>query len=440
MKLALRGWRGILMLVALAIAFSPAPRTLAELQQPQKYTVEEYNDYQAAFVEKDVNKRVQLLDGFVKKYPSSELLPLVYQLYFQTYQQQNNAAKVVEYADKYLDYDKDSFAVLALRSYYFPYTVTLNDPQIEAKLNKADEMAERGLKALETAKKPDNVTEEQFAQQKKGATAIFHQTMGFVDLQRKDYKAAITHLRSAIEVSPDDPINFYRIGLAYIYDKPAQYLPGLWAIARAIDLKVPNAVQVREFLKKVYIQQQSVVGCPELIDQGISRLVDAAKQSAQPPADFKIFSDAEITAAREKMTPTSILTDLKVGGDTARLTWLAACGAGIELGGRVASATKEENSDDTILRLAVGPEAQSAPPEFYNVEVRVGGEPRAALLKQGDAVRFEGTVKSYQTDPQVVLQLVSGKVNEEDLPKAAPVKPKPKTPARRPAARRTKRG
>lgn len=438
MNVGSRVLRGVLAAAVFTIVLMPLGRARAELQQPQKYTVEEYNDFQAAFVEKDLKKRLQLLDQFVAKFPSSELRPQIYQLYFQTYQQQNDAARVVEYADKYLEFDKDNLGVLALRSYYFPYTLMANDPQVEPKLRRADEAADQGLRTLETAKKPENLTDDQFAQQKRGASAIFHQTLGFVDLQRKDYKQAIGHLNQAIQANPEDPVNFYRLGLAYIYDKPPQYLPGLWAVAHAINLKVPNAPQVRDFVRKVYVQQQSVVGCPELIDEGINHLLDAAKQSPQPPPDFKIFSDAEISSARETMTPTSILADLKVGGDKARLTWLAACGAGIELGGRVATAVKDEKSDDVTLHLAVGPDAESAPPDFYNVEVVVAGQPQAGALKRGDAVRFEGTVKSYQTEPQVVMQLVNGKVNEEDLPKVAP-KPKPKPPVRRTTTRRTTR-
>lgn len=433
MKFALRGMLGMLALMALVVGLLTLPEAFAGLQQPQKYTVEEYNDYQAAFVEKDLTKRLKLLDKFVTDHPKSELLPLVYQLYFQTYQQQNNAAKVVEYADKYLEFDKDNFGVLALRSYYFPYSLAASDPQLEAKLKRAEEAAEQGLRALETAKKPENVTEEQFAQQKKGAAGIFHQTLGFADLQRKNYKEAITHFNQAIQTGGEDPFTFYRLGLAYIYDKPPQYIPGMWAIARAIDLNVPNANQVRDFLKKVYIQQQSVVGCPELIDDGVTRLIEAAKKSNQPPADFKIYSDAEITAARDAMTPSSILADLKAGGEKAQLTWLAACGAGVELGGRVGATPTDAAAGEVSLKLGVGPEAEKAPPDFYNVEVKIPGEPRAKDLKQGDAVRFEGTVKSYDTTPQFVLHLVNGKVNEEDLPKAK-AKPKP-TPRRTPRRR-----
>ena len=66
----------------------------------QPYTMPEYNAEQACFNDKVPSSQVKCLDDFVSKYPNSALLIYVYPLYYQSYGQLKNWAKVIEYADK----------------------------------------------------------------------------------------------------------------------------------------------------------------------------------------------------------------------------------------------------------------------------------------------------------------------------------------------------
>src|SRR6266446_3181408 len=65
-----------------------------------KYTMAEYNAYQACAAEKAPAALLKCLDDFVSKYPNSTLLNYVYPLYYQAYSAQKNYAKMMESADK----------------------------------------------------------------------------------------------------------------------------------------------------------------------------------------------------------------------------------------------------------------------------------------------------------------------------------------------------
>src|ERR1700751_1626340 len=66
----------------------------------QKYTMAEYNAYQAAAAEKNPAAQIKLLDDFIAKYPNSALLNYIYPLYYNNYFAQKNYPKTIEYADK----------------------------------------------------------------------------------------------------------------------------------------------------------------------------------------------------------------------------------------------------------------------------------------------------------------------------------------------------
>ena len=68
----------------------------------QKYTMAEYNAYQAAAAEKNPAAQLKLLDDFVAKYPNSALLNYIYTLYYNNYGTQKNFPKTIEYTDKLL--------------------------------------------------------------------------------------------------------------------------------------------------------------------------------------------------------------------------------------------------------------------------------------------------------------------------------------------------
>src|SRR6516164_11040480 len=102
---ATRRMASIAVLVALClICINAAPLAAQDAAAggAPKYTMAEYNAYQAAAAEKNPAAQIKLLDDFVSKYPNSSLLNYIYPLYYKNYGTQKNFPKTIDYCDKLL--------------------------------------------------------------------------------------------------------------------------------------------------------------------------------------------------------------------------------------------------------------------------------------------------------------------------------------------------
>jgi len=77
-------------------------------------------------------------------------------------------------------------------------------------------------------------------------------------------------------------------------------------------------------LRKLVSNFQGGTVCDSLTDAEMNELLQLAASSVDRPASYKLYSSAELDAARTSMTIASVFTDLKAGGDKAKLSWTAA--------------------------------------------------------------------------------------------------------------------
>jgi len=127
-----------------------------------------------------------------------------------------------------------------------------------------------------------------------------------------------------------------------------------------------------------------------------------------------------------------VLADLKAGGDKAKMTWLALCGAEFpEVVGKVIDVTPV--TDAVTLKLYTGatPEDIQAA-TTANLDVKVVGQPEAVRVEKDQGVRFSGTLVGYDPDPNFMLHWDKAKVNAEDIPTE---KGGAKKPIRKPATK-----
>jgi hypothetical protein len=165
-----------------------------------------------------------------------------------------------------------------------------------------------------------------------------------------------------------------------------------------------------------------------LTDAELNELLQLAANSPERPADYKIPSTDELTAARTNMTIASVIADLKAGGDKAKVTWLASCGLEFpDVPGKLIEVAGD--GDAVNLKVAfVTSEAEFEAATTANMDVKIAGQPEAAKLEKGNPVRFTGTLAAYDPDPAFLLHWEKAKVNAEDLPKE-------KGPAKKPPVR-----
>src|SRR3984893_1711247 len=443
---------GLAMVAALCINLGAAPGTRAQAAaappagqdaggaKPQ-YTMAEYNAYQAAAADKNPTTQIKALDDFVAKYPNSALLIYIYPLYYQAYSQLKNYPKVIEYADKLVALGDKVDAGARYQALYaraFAYNAIIADPA-QAKTGATDvalaksaqAAAVAGLKALDEVKKPESMTDEQFAAQKKQIQIYFNGTAAQAAMIQKDYASAITYYKAVLALNPDDAITSYRLGLAYMAMTPPQQMDAFWSIARAVTAKGATQAQsakVKDYLRKLIVNYQQAA-CDNLIDAELNELLQLASSSPEHPESYKLPSADDLTAARKDMTMRSVVEDLKAGGDKAKATWMAACGLEFpEVPGKVIEVTP--GTDSVQLKVAfVTSEAEFESASTPNMDVKVVGQPEAAKLEKNGAVHFTGTLVSYDPDPAFMLHFDKAKVKEEDLPKEGTKKPAPRRPA-----------
>jgi tetratricopeptide (TPR) repeat protein len=433
----------LLLLAALCLSCSPnaaaQDASAAGGAKQPPYTMAEYNSFQAANAEKNPAAQIKLLDDFVAKYPNSALLNYIYPLYYKNYYAQKNYPKAIEYTDKMLAMgDKlspaERYDAHYVRAYAFN-AIQNPDPET-AKAARAAALA--GLKVLDQLPKPDGEDDAKFAGEKKQSLIVFNGTAATAAMAAKDYAGAIESYKAVLALAPDDLVSNYKLGQAYMAVTPPQQLDAIWYFARAATSKSATEQQsksVKSYIRKVIANYQGGTVCDTLTDAELNELLQLAPNSVDRPASYKLFSAADLDAARKDMTIATVVTDLKAGGDKAKVTWTAACGLEFpDVPGKLLEST---TATDTIeLKTAFvtsDAEFEAATTPNMDVIIKKADQPEAAKLEKGNPVRFTGTLESYDPDPAFMLHWDKAKVNAEDLPKAGPAK---KPVARKPAPKK----
>jgi TPR repeat len=425
-----------------ASAQAPATGQETVVTKAQKYTQAEYNAEQACAAEKIPAAVVRCADDFVLKYPNSDLLVYIYPLYYRGYTELKNPLKVIEYADKLVSLGDKAEpgiryeALYARALSYAALNIKDTDPAAKDLAAKAREAALLGLKTLDELKKPDNISADDWPAKKRPATILFNYTAGNAAMTLKDYPAAVASFKAVLALNPDDPIANYNVGRAYQAMTPPQQMDAFWYFAKAVTAKGATEVQSRQikgYLRKLLANYQGGTVCDSLTDAELNELLQLAGSSAERPSSYSLPSAADLAAAQKDMTIASVVTDLKAGGDKAKLTWLAACGLEFpEVPGKVIEIVP--GTDFILLKIAfVTSDDEFEKATVPNMDVKVVGQPEAARVEKGSAIHFTGTLTSYDPDPAFFLHWEKGKVKEEDIPKE---KAAPKKPVRKPAAKK----
>jgi tetratricopeptide (TPR) repeat protein len=424
----------ILALLALAaLTAGPAVRGAQQSQQPT-YTMPEYNGFQNCQAQKDPQSKVKCLDGFVAQFPKSTLMQYVDQVYYRAYYELKNYPKTIEYADKLAALgDKANLGLrlqaVQARIQLFPFAFDAKAADAQTQLTKERDAAQQGVKLLDRYKSTpqSKLTDAQY----KAGMALFYAASGFASYQLKDNSAAVESFKAALANNPNDAVSQYRLGLAYLALTPPQSLDGFWVLARAIQLKVPDAGKVKDYLRgRILAYEQPA--CESLVDAQLSELLQLAAGTQDRPASYSIPSATDLRNIAQASTIVTLLNDLQAGGDKARMTWLALCGAEFpEVVGKIINV----NTADHVVIFHVftsADQTQMQNATTANMEVKVSGQPDAARLAKDDPIKFSGTVTSYDPQP-FMLHWDKAKVDPSIIPK----KTRPgKRPARKPPARR----
>ena len=161
---------------------------------------------------KDPAKRAGLLVKFAQAFPDSTYANQALGVAATAYQQAQNTPKMLEVANGLLAKDANDVGMLLLLSDYYG--------EKGEQLDKAEGYAKKAISTLESAAKPEGVTDEQWTQQKGLKKGLALSSLGQVNIEKKDNAQAVENLKAASPlVKADDGSyarNQYRLGFALL--------------------------------------------------------------------------------------------------------------------------------------------------------------------------------------------------------------------------------
>jgi tetratricopeptide (TPR) repeat protein len=221
-------------------------------------------DYKTFFELKpeDTDKRIELGNAFVQKYPSSKYDEAVYAQITQADYNKQDFSKMYVDAEKALALNPDDVSVLVIVGWVIPHSYNPNDADSDAKLNKAEKYEKHAIATVGTLPKPAAMTDDQFAKAKAGAESQAHSGLGLVYFRKQNWDGAVTELKTATATAtPPDPTDYYVMGVSLGHLD--RYSDAADAYTKCAT--IPGGLQVR---------------CKQAAD-------DAKKQAAAKPAPAK---------------------------------------------------------------------------------------------------------------------------------------------------------
>jgi len=163
----------------------------------------------------DTNKKIELGEAFLQKYPQSRYRSPVYTVLTFGCLQIGQVPKMLEYGEKELELAPNDVTTLAILGQTLPRTLHGNPPDAAQVLSKAEKYSKQAIEIAPTLPKPAELTDEQFEKAKNQSLAMAHSGLGLVFVRRGKYAEAIPELEQAVKIDPiPDPVNYYLLGLA----------------------------------------------------------------------------------------------------------------------------------------------------------------------------------------------------------------------------------
>jgi tetratricopeptide (TPR) repeat protein len=168
--------------------------------------------FDGAYRTSDAAKRAALMARFAQLFPDSPFANQALGVAAASYRQTQNTAKMLDVANGLLAKDPDNLGMLLLLADYYSEKVE--------QLDKAEAYAKKSVALLETAKKPDGVTDEQWKQQSALQKGLALSALGQVNIEKKSNAQAVDNFKAAAPLLKSDEGSYarnqYRLGFALL--------------------------------------------------------------------------------------------------------------------------------------------------------------------------------------------------------------------------------
>jgi tetratricopeptide (TPR) repeat protein len=203
---------------------------------PQAKTQPEFDAYKAAAALTDAAAQEKAADDFAAKFPDSELRPLLYKAVMHSYQQSNNADKMMAMSQKILSFDADDPEALLGVAQVLAERTHDTDLDKDQKIAEAKKDAQRSLVTVDTDVPSSGYPPEQLSAFKGFLRSEAYAILGTLDFNAKAWADAEGNLRKSIDAFPQqvDPIAVFRLSVAL--DMQNKYPEALKYANQAVDL------------------------------------------------------------------------------------------------------------------------------------------------------------------------------------------------------------
>jgi tetratricopeptide (TPR) repeat protein len=178
---------------------------------------EEESAFKAVQQAGDPNKKIQLAEEFLQKYPQSRYRATMYQALVSGYFATQQVPKMLDAGEKEIEINPNDAPVLAVMAQTLARTYNPKVPDADKQLDKAELYSKRAIEITPTLSKPENLTDEAFSNAKNDTLVMAHGGLGLVYIRRGKFSEAIPELEQSVkgESRPDpDPVNYYLLGIA----------------------------------------------------------------------------------------------------------------------------------------------------------------------------------------------------------------------------------
>ena len=242
----------------------------------QAKTQDELKAYQEAAAKPDPAGMEAAADAFAAKYPNSEMKGTLYVRAMGLYAQANNGEKVIEVGRKAIADDATNPVPLVQVASVLAETTRDTDLDRDQRLNEAAKDAQAAIDNINTGLiVPPNAPPEKVAAAKANILTMAYDTLGMIDLNKKDFAAAEQALLKAVDASKASPEAVVFLRLSVAQDQLKQYPQALDSANKAVQY-APQGSTAQSLAK----QQQARV---QKLMEAASPSTPAASPPATPP-------------------------------------------------------------------------------------------------------------------------------------------------------------
>src|SRR5213594_4122074 len=201
---------------------------------------------------------------------SEQRILALYKSIIQSYQMLNDAKSMMDAGKKALGFKPDDVDTLAMLSNVMAERPPMNEQQKTEQMKLAEEYVSQALMLLPGfLSSPENAS--MTPAQKTDLTAQLHYTLGLIYLHQKRLTSAQTEFMTALKSQPDNPITYYRLGIAYVQEMKNDQ--AMDALGKSVFLKGISEANARDLLKQLYVQKnKSEQGLEDYIKSAGSKI------------------------------------------------------------------------------------------------------------------------------------------------------------------------